>query len=101
MPDISRNAMAWTAGILLAVYALGILAALRAPVKQHDPQRGQAVGCLMIVLVGLLGLGALLAVGVYWDVGWLVGTVFSVTAYPAVALVGGAVYHFVAKLRGR
>jgi hypothetical protein len=101
MPAFSHPVLAWTAGILLAAYAVGILCALTAPVKQHDPQRGQAVGCLMIVLAGLLVLGASLAAGVYWGVAVLVWVPFAVTVFPAVCLVGSAVYHLVSRLRGR
>jgi hypothetical protein len=101
MPELSHPVMAWTAGVLLVAYAVGILYALTAPVKQHDPQRGQAVGCLMIVLAGLLTLGVILAAGVYWDVAVMVWVPFVTTVFPAVSLVGSGVYHLVARLRGR
>ena len=101
MPELSHSVMAWTAGVLLAAYAVGIVYAMTAPVKQHDPQRGQAVGCLMIVLAGLLALGATLAAGVCWDVATLVWVPFVTTVFPAVSLVGSGVYHLVARLRGR
>jgi hypothetical protein len=69
------------ADVLLAASALGILSALAAPVK-HGPQRGQAVGCLTILLFALLGLGAVLAAGVYRDVPLLVRVPFWVAVYP-------------------
>jgi hypothetical protein len=99
IPELSREAMAWTAGVLLAAYALGVLYALNAPARQPDPQRGQAVGCLTIVLLGLLGLGAMLAAGLYWDVGLLVRVPFWVAVFPALSLVGSGVYHLVRKRR--
>jgi hypothetical protein len=87
--------MAWIAGVVLASFALFILCGLLAPAKEHDPQRGQAVGCLTIALVVLLGLLAMLAAGVYWDVGLLVWVPFGVAVFPAVSLIGGGVYHLV------
>ena len=78
--------MAVAGGILLGLYLAGIVYALLAPVRQPDPQRGQAVGCLMIVAAGIALLGALLAVGSIFDVAWLVRGIFYVAVFPAVLL---------------
>ena len=83
--------MAVAGGILLGLYLAGIVYALLAPVRQHDPQRGQAVGCLMIVAGGIALLGALLAVGAIFDVAWLVRAIFYVAVFPAVLLTVHAV----------
>jgi hypothetical protein len=52
------------AAVVLGAYALIIIYALIAPRRGPDPQRGVAVGCLLIVLAALLAVGALLAVAV-------------------------------------
>lgn len=85
--------MAWTAGVILtlATCALGIVL-LRTP-RQYDPQRGQAIGCLLIVLAGLLMLAGLLAVAVLADIRWLLVVVFDVTAFPLVWVLLGLVYN--------
>ena len=77
----------WFAGVVLGVYALLILYALIAPARQPDPQRGVAIGCLSLVLVGLIGVGALLAAGVLLNKPWLVHAIASVCLYSLV-LVG-------------
>ena len=91
--------MATVAGILLGVYVCGIVYALALPAKQHDPQRGQAIGCLMIVVLSLLGVGGLLAVGVAFNVRWLVVAIFWLTVYPAVMLAAQGVFLLYKKLK--
>lgn len=101
MFDIPRDAMAWTAGVLLGVYILGIVYALTRTPRRPDPQRGQAVGCLMIVVAALLVLEAALAVGVYWDIGFLIRAPFWVAVFPLLSLAGSGVLHVFQRLRGR
>ncbi len=79
--------MAIVAGALLVLYLGGIVFALLAPAKGHDPQRGQAVGCLMIVALGLVGLGVLLGVAVAFEIGWLERAVSYMVIFPAVLLL--------------
>ncbi|MBM3982471.1 MAG: hypothetical protein FJ304_19815 [Planctomycetes bacterium] len=93
--------MATAAGALLALYLLGIVFALLAPPKQHDPQRGQAVGCLMLVALVLIGLGALLAAGVAFEIEWLTRAVAYVVFFPAVLLAINAARFAWLKLTGR
>jgi hypothetical protein len=71
---------------------------LTATPREHDPQGGQATGCLRIVLIGLLGFGALLGAGVYWRVSWLVWAVFVVSVFPLVGIARGTLGRIV---RGR
>jgi hypothetical protein len=49
----------------------------------------------------LLGLGAALAAGVYWDVPGLVAAVFGVAVCPLVGLSRGVASRAVRKIRGR
>lgn len=93
--------MAIAAGGLLALYLLVIAYALLAPMKQHDPQRGQAEGCLMIIGGGLLALGAALGIGVAFDLGWLVSGVFWVVAFPVILVAINLVRYLLMKLRPR
>jgi len=79
--------MAITAGVLLVVYFLFLVHAITAPVKQYDPQRGQAVGCLMIIMIGLALLGVMLAIGVFFDMPFCVRLPFYITVFPLVLLV--------------
>ncbi|MBA4187999.1 MAG: hypothetical protein C0467_08265 [Planctomycetaceae bacterium] len=93
--------MAILAGVLLALYLMGIVYALLAPSRGHDPQRGQAVGCLMIVAAGVTLLGAALGIGVAFDLEWLVSVIIAVTVYPSLLLVANGVYFGVQRLRNR
>ncbi|HEX8913772.1 MAG TPA: hypothetical protein VF796_15535 [Humisphaera sp.] len=83
--------MVLTAAILLAAYTVSIVVVLLKPSRQHDPQRGQAVGCLMIVVIGLVALGGVLALAAVYDVRWLVTTIFSITVYPAVMIAASLI----------
>jgi hypothetical protein len=78
--------MAITAGILLTLYLVGILFALLAPTRQHDPQRGVAVGCLMIVAGAILVLGLALGLGVFFDWPWMINIIFWITIFPFISL---------------
>lgn len=84
--------MAIVAGVLLGVYLLGIVYALLAPTKGPDPQRGQAVGCLMIVAMGLVGIGALLGAAVAFDIGWLATAISWVVIFPTALMLANGVY---------
>jgi hypothetical protein len=74
----------WLAGVVLGVYALLTLYALVAPARQPDPQRGVAIRCLSFVLVGLLGVAALLAAGILLNKPWLVQAISIVCLYSLV-----------------
>jgi len=87
------------AGVLLTLYFLGIVYALLAPTRGPDPQRGQAVGCLVIVAGGLLLLGVLLGLGVAFDLTWLVDAIVAVVVYPSLLLLANGVYFVVQKFR--
>jgi hypothetical protein len=78
--------MATAAGVLLGVYLLALVGAFVLSPKSHDPQRGQAEGCALIVALGLLGLGALLGAGVALEIEWLVRAVAYVVFFPVVLL---------------
>jgi hypothetical protein len=101
MPGIQLAVPAGAAAVLLVVYALGVARGLTATPREHDPQGGQAAGCLTIMLIGLLGLGAVLAAGVYWRVPWLVWAVFGAAVCPLVGLARGAAVRAARARRGR
>lgn len=69
---MSLHAMAAVTGAILAVYLLGIAYAILAPSKQPDPQRGQAVGCLMFAAIPAVVVAVLVVIGVAFDVPFLV-----------------------------
>ncbi|MBL8692652.1 MAG: hypothetical protein JNJ88_00990 [Planctomycetes bacterium] len=92
---------AWIAGLLLAAYSTTLVVVLVMPTKQRDPQIGQAIGCLMIVLLGLLGLGGALAVGIAWELGAVVHTIFLITVFPGVILLANAAYFSLRWLKRR
>lgn len=81
----------WFAGIVLGVYILGIVYALITPPRQHDPQRGVAIGCLGFVLVGLLALAATLAMGVLRNKPVLVNVISGLCLYSLAIVVIGLV----------
>lgn len=86
------------AAVLLSLYLTGLAYALLSPTRGPDPQRGQAIGCLMLVGMGVLLLGAVLAVGVVFRVRFLVQAVFWITVYPALHLALGAGYWLLRRL---
>ena len=56
--------MAIIAGVILAVLVIGPFVVAIMPSRQHDPQQGMAVGCLMMFSFAMLVPGGLLAFGV-------------------------------------
>lgn len=72
-----------------------LVAVMLWPQKQHDPQAGMAVGCLMIVLVGVVLVAGLYALGVWQNIVWLrngiAWGVISAAGYLTVMLVASAI----------
>lgn len=83
MFGLSTITMAWIAGVCIAVYLGCIVYAITAPRKQPDPQRGMAVGCLMIAAIPGVVAALLLAAGVVGGYDTLVRILFFLTAVPA------------------
>ena len=75
---MSLHAMAGVTGAILAVYLGGIAYAILAPARQPDPQRGQAVGCLVLATIPAIVVGILVILGVAFDVPVLVRWPFRV-----------------------
>jgi len=92
--------MALVAAVLFGCYLLGILYALKAPAKQPDPQRGQAIGCLMIVAAGIGLLLLIVGVGWWFQLNWLVTGLFWIAVFPAISLVGSLLFNWINR-RGR
>jgi hypothetical protein len=78
--------MVIVAAVLLCLYFTVIVGVLLSPPRQHDPQRGQAVGCLMILAAGVAVLGVMLGIGAFLDLGLLVGFVVWTTCLPAILI---------------
>jgi hypothetical protein len=93
--------MAITAGVLLGAYLLALVYVLVAPVKQRDPAMGAAQGCLAAMVLVLLVLGALLAVGVTRQVGWLTIAIFVITIAPFAWMALGAPVYVYMRLKRR
>jgi hypothetical protein len=64
-----------------------------------DPQRGMAVGFLMLVTLFLLGLAGLLWLGVARNLRKVVWTVFGICVLPSLSLVARGVYLLVRWIR--
>src|SRR5688500_11860031 len=77
---MSVETMAIIAGVVLAVLAVVPFVVAMMPARQHDPQRGMAVGCLMMFSVAMLIPGALLAWGYYRGHAGIVRTIFWILA---------------------
>ena len=75
--------MAFTAGILLAVYILAIILVIVWPTRRHHPEDGMAVGCLVLVAIGCAALGGVLFLAAHFHLRWLVYIIFAGTLYPA------------------
>ena len=84
--------------LLLACY-LGVAGWAWASTSD-DPQRGMAVGFLMLVTIVLLGLAGLLWVGAARGRPRVVWTVFVICALPSLSLVARGVYLLVRWIRG-
>jgi hypothetical protein len=91
--------MAIAAGVLLTLYLLAIVGVLLMPSRSHDPQRGQAIGCLMIVAIGIALLGGVLGLAVWLDQNWLVEAIFWMGAFPMIILAVNAARYLLMKLR--
>lgn len=98
---MTLQTMALIAGAMLVLYAIGITYALIVPPKHRDPHDGMARGCLMFVILGLAGIGGLLAIGVASEIAWMVRIPFYITIYPAIALIGGGVVHLIQRYKQR
>ena len=79
--------MVITSGILIAVYIIALVIVLAWPQRQHHPEDGMAVGCLMMSIAALAALAIVLAAAAQFHVGWLVNVIFVATVLPAVALI--------------
>lgn len=84
---LSNQVMGIIAGTGLLILVIGSLGVVLLPTKQRDPAHGMAVGCLMICVAGGLGLGGLLAIGLAWEVNWLVRVIFWGVATPMAILM--------------
>lgn len=65
-----EKAMIVLTWIVLAIWTIGPIVVMILPPKQQDPQRGMALGLLMIVAMIGAGFSAIFAAGLYWDL-WL------------------------------
>jgi hypothetical protein len=83
--------MAGIAGTLIGLAIVTIAGVLIMPQRQHDPQRGQAVGCLMIVIIFLLIPAGLLLIGVMGPYPGLVKAIF----WPTVIITAWAIFSIV------
>src|SRR3954466_2952785 len=82
--------MSIVAATLLVCYVTLAVYALASP--SDDPQRGMAIGFLMLVVFILLTLGGLLWLGVRRGRRWLVRTVFAITVLPGLSPVARVIY---------
>lgn len=92
--------MAIAAGVLLAAYFALLVYALLVPSRGHDPQRGQAVGCLMIVAGAIALLGGVLGLAVALDWNWLVDAIFWAAVFPVALAAVNAVRYLLIKIGG-
>lgn len=84
--------------LVLGVWVVGPLMAIAAPQRQHDPQRGMAVGLLMIVSMIGLGVALVFGAGLLWDIAvfkrvptWIAGFIVVLIAANGAAYVARAI----------
>ena len=77
---MSVEMMAIIAGVILAVLVIVPLVVAIMPSRQHDPQQGMAVGCLMMCSFAMLIPCALLAWGHFGGHSMLVRVIFWILA---------------------
>ena len=91
------SALVVITALLLAGY-LGVVGwAWASP--SSDPQRGMAVGFLMLVTLLLLGLAGLLWLGAARGLPKLVWAIFGICALPSLSLVARGIYLLVRRIR--
>ena len=83
--------MAILSGVALTAYIGFIAYGLCAPAKQHHPEDGMAIGCLMIAMIAAIALAALLLIGVVASVPLLIKIAFYVTVVPLGYVVIGVI----------
>ena len=77
---------AWTTGIILAIYVVGILILLKLPMRHPDPQRGMATGCLGVTAAAITALELLFGILVYFHFNTLVKMICTMTLFSATPL---------------
>jgi MFS family permease len=77
---------------LIAIAIVTLLVVLARPRRRRNPEDGMAVGCLGIVIVGLVLLGGLLALAVHFQIHWLIRAIFWATALPTALLIPQLLY---------
>ncbi|QOI99401.1 MAG: hypothetical protein HRU70_02415 [Phycisphaeraceae bacterium] len=87
MLALTMATMAWVVGACVAAFLGVILYAIAAPSRGPDPQRGVAVGCLMMAAIPAAVLGVVLGVAVAGGHERLVRVLFYVTVIPAAYLL--------------
>lgn len=97
----SQSAMTTAAGAGALVWVVGPLLVLLFFRRTHDPQRGQAVGCLLIVSATGATLGALRALAAWLDAGWLIRGVGTLLLLPLGLAAVNAAAHPIVRLRAR
>lgn len=75
---MSLHVQAAITAAILAIYLGGIAYAILSPAKQPDPQRGQAVGCLMFAAIPGVVVALLVAIGLIWNIPTLVRWPFAI-----------------------
>lgn len=89
------------AAVLLTLYLGVLLYALVAPSKEQDPQRGVAVGCLSMVVAAVVGVGAVLVVGVVLHNSVLIGIAYHIAVWPAAFMLFSGVVTLGRRILGR
>jgi hypothetical protein len=84
---------------VIAIAIVTLLVVLPMPRRRRNPEDGMAVGCLGIVIIGLLLLGGLLALAVHLQIRWLIRAIFWGTAFPTALLIPQLIYAKLKKKR--
>jgi len=79
--------MTLAAGILIAAYIVALIVVLAWPQRQHHPEDGMAIGCLMMCIASLCALAVALGLAAHFHIAWLVRVIFYVSVFPAVLLI--------------
>jgi hypothetical protein len=93
--------VAVAAGILMAVYVVGVVLVIVWPTRRRHPEDGMAVGCLVLVAAGCALLGCVLFLAARFQIRWLVYVIFATTLYPALYSIPQFVLAGWKKLRAR
>src|SRR5437773_2760148 len=93
--------MAITAAILIVIYIIALVLVMKWPTRQHHPEDGMAIGCIMMTIAGLVVLGLVLGLAVWLKLVWLQRAIAVFMIAPMVLGLPQLAWQGIKKLKNR